>query len=42
MIFFDDRRAKKDGTYPVSIKITYNGKRKYYGNSGDVDHLIPG
>ncbi|MBD1398821.1 site-specific integrase [Pontibacter sp. JH31] len=29
-IFFDNRRSLKDGTYPVKLRITYKGKRKYY------------
>ena len=29
-IFYDTRRALKDNTYPVKIKVTYQRKRKYY------------
>ncbi|WP_210490362.1 site-specific integrase [Rufibacter aurantiacus] len=29
-IFHDTRRARKDGTFPVKLKITYNRERKYY------------
>ena len=29
-IFYDTRRALKDGTYPTKIKITYQRERKYY------------
>ncbi|WP_231583477.1 site-specific integrase [Rufibacter radiotolerans] len=29
-IMLDDRRALKDGTYPVKLKITFQRQRKYY------------
>lgn len=30
-IVLDSRRSKKDGTYPVKIRITYQRQQKYYG-----------
>jgi len=27
----DTRRAKKEGRYPLKLRITYKGERRYYG-----------
>lgn len=32
-IFLDNRRPLKDGTYPVKLRVTYKGLRKYYPTS---------
>ena len=28
--FLDNRRIKKDGTYPIKVRVTFDGKRRYY------------
>jgi len=32
-IYFDSRRIKKDGTYPIKLRVTYNRRQRYY-NTG--------
>ena len=31
-ILIDKRRAKKDGTYPVKLRVTFQGEQRYYKN----------
>jgi integrase len=35
-LFHDTRRAKKNGKYPVKIRLTYNRKQKYYPTNYDL------
>lgn len=35
-IILDTRRALSDGTYPVKLRLTYQGKRKYY----NIDYFL--
>ncbi|MEM7037592.1 MAG: Arm DNA-binding domain-containing protein, partial [Bacteroidota bacterium] len=30
-IILDTRRKKKDGTFPVKLRVTHNRKQKFYG-----------
>jgi integrase/recombinase XerD len=32
-IYFDSRRIKNDGTYPIKLRVTYNRRQRYY-NTG--------
>ena len=33
----DNRREKSDGKFPLKLRVTFKGKRKYYATGYDVD-----
>ncbi|MDZ7603988.1 MAG: hypothetical protein U5K79_00030 [Cyclobacteriaceae bacterium] len=35
-VVLDTRRPKKDGLYPIKIRVTYLKEQKYYGLGIDV------
>ncbi|MFY0653893.1 MAG: site-specific integrase [Cyclobacteriaceae bacterium] len=38
-IILDTRRVKKDGSYPVKLRLTYKGRQKYYSLGISFDRL---